>query len=243
MPPKAKSIKITLYAPSIDVTIKNFPITSSQSHATILNYIRAAVHDVSQAWPYDLKHQPIEDFQALEDGQTLLIATCYFERPLSETDNKMQIVREGAAERAWMAIDVQQKKEYIASLPKEKMWITLSANEMQSRADHGTLPNLNTSNETCIETMQENWGLPLKAILGYQGMVMPYGELDTWHQNILLILTVLSEASIGQGKLVSDMIVDELVSKGKAIVEAKYLKRVLGRLITGKTTLDSSELV
>jgi hypothetical protein len=49
MSPKAKPIVITLYAPSIDVTIEKFHLTPSQSHATILKGISKALAVQHQA--------------------------------------------------------------------------------------------------------------------------------------------------------------------------------------------------
>jgi hypothetical protein len=61
--------------------------------------------------------------------------------------------------------------------------------------------------------MQDNWALPVDAILGFQGMVMPHGEIETWEKGLLSTLAVLSEATIGQGDVVGGMIIEAVKSR------------------------------
>jgi hypothetical protein len=92
----------TLYAPSLSLTIDDFLLRSDASHATILRDIRAALGNIDQAYPYDLKRQPIECFKDFEAGKTVLVGTDYFEVPLAEKRSEVLVVQRGAAETAWM---------------------------------------------------------------------------------------------------------------------------------------------
>jgi hypothetical protein len=222
MSPKAKPIVITLYAPSIDVTIEKFHLTPSQSHATILKGISKALGNISQAWPYNTKHEPIEDFKTLEEGQNLLIATCYSERPLADKVDDVLTVQPGAAYRAWEELDVQKKKEYIASFTESNTYLTLPYSEVQSRLTDTSVPTV----KSCLATTEENWGLPLDAILGFRGMVMPYGEMETWQPELLPALAVLSGATIGQGMVISGLIIDEVKRRRGGHVEARDVVEV-----------------
>jgi hypothetical protein len=60
--------------------------------------------------------------------------------------------------------------------------------------------------------------LPLDAILGFQGMVMPYGEMETWEHGLLTTLGDLSKATVGQGGVVGKLVVEEV---RKRIIEGK----------------------
>lgn len=222
MAPKAKTIRITLYAPSIDVTVEDFHLAPAQPHATLLKKISTALGNISQAWPYSLKHEPIEDFKALEEGQTLLIATCYFERPLAEEVRDVMVVQPGAPERSWMALEDEKKKAYVASRLDKKVYLTLTYHETWSRLTAPSAPTI----KTCLAIMEDSWGLPIDAILAFPGMIMPYGEMETWEADLLHVLAVLSEATLGQGIVVSGLIFDEVRRKRICVVEGSDLLEV-----------------
>ena len=97
-----KSRTITLYAPSIDKTIEDFAFSPATSYNTIPKDMRAALGDIDQAYPYDLKKRPIEDFKPVESGKTILVGTDFFERVLQESDKEIVLVQAGSAEKAWM---------------------------------------------------------------------------------------------------------------------------------------------
>jgi hypothetical protein len=102
MPPEFKTTSVKLYAPSIDKSIKNFELKQSTTFAAVLERLRTALGDVSQAWPYNARRAPIMDFITVKEGQNLLIATDYFEEPLTEKIKDVLIVQPGSAETAWM---------------------------------------------------------------------------------------------------------------------------------------------
>jgi hypothetical protein len=96
------NVTVTVYAPSLSLTIDAFPINPIQPYDTILANIRAALGDTEQAWPYDARKQPIEDFTKVNEGQNILIGTDYFETPLPDRERNAMVLMPGAAERAWM---------------------------------------------------------------------------------------------------------------------------------------------
>jgi hypothetical protein len=102
MPPFSRYVSVKLYAPSIDKSVKRFELNQSITYSAILESIRTALGDVSQAWPYNTRRTPIEDFNTVKKGQNLLIATDYFEEPLATKLKDVLIVQPGAAETAWM---------------------------------------------------------------------------------------------------------------------------------------------
>jgi hypothetical protein len=96
------NVTVTVYAPSLSLTIDAFAINPTQPYEFILADIRAALGDTEQAWPYDTRKQPIEDFTKINEGQNILVATDYFERPLPVRERNVLVLMRGAAERAWM---------------------------------------------------------------------------------------------------------------------------------------------
>lgn len=60
--------------------------------------------------------------------------------------------------------------------------------------------------EAYLTTLQDNWSVPISVVLGFQGMVMPYGEPETWEEGLLATLAVLSEAMAGQADVVATLI-------------------------------------
>jgi hypothetical protein len=215
---------IRLYAPSIDKTVEQFILKPSQFYSTILKTI-SKVLGIDKAWPYNLKREPVDDFRDVEAGRTLLIATCYFERPLPESVKDVLVVQPGAAEKAWMALETEKKREYIAKLEKDKVYLTLSRPEIEDRLASGFSPSF----EACLEVIEEEtWHLPLDAVLGFQGMFMPYGEI--WEENLLPTLAILSEATLGQGMMVSALLIDEVKRNGGHVVQAAHVVKVGKRL-------------
>jgi hypothetical protein len=101
MPPTTTPLTITLYAPSLDLTIDDLPLRPDASYTAILSDMRTAL-GAAQAYPYDVKKQPIESFKDIEAGRIVLVGTDYFERPLAEKKGDVLVVQGGAAERAWM---------------------------------------------------------------------------------------------------------------------------------------------
>jgi hypothetical protein len=222
MPPIAQIKTIKLYAPSLDTSIFNFILKPSQSHATILKSISKALDNPAQAWPYNFKREPIDDFKTVEAGQTLLIATCYFERPLAEEVRDVLIVQPGAAERAWMELGVEKKREYIGSLEGDGVYLTLLFVEVKGRFARTSVPSI----EACLATTEANWGLPIDAILGFQGMIMPHGEMETWEEKLVAALAVLSEATVGQGMVVSGLLMDEVKRQRGRVVDTRDVLEV-----------------
>jgi hypothetical protein len=85
---------------------------------------------------------------------------------------------------------------------------------------------LTTNNPTCtpslkfaLQAMQENWNLSIDAILGLQGLVMPYGELEDWDEKLVPALGMLSAATVTQGCVVSGLIIGAVRNRGGKVVE------------------------
>jgi hypothetical protein len=136
--------------------------------------------------------------------------------------NDVLIVQPGAASRAWVELDAVKKREYIALFEDTKIYLTLPFTEVQSRLTDTSLPDV----ESCLATLEENWGLPLDAILGFRGIVIPFGEMETWETELLPALAVLSEATVGQGMVVSEFIIDEVKRRHRGYVEARDVVEV-----------------
>jgi hypothetical protein len=94
--------------------------------------------------------------------------------------------------------------------------------EVRSRLVDTSLPDV----ESCLATMDENWGLPLDAILRFRGIVMPFGEMETWETDLLPALAVLSGAMVGQSMVVSGLIIDEVKRRHRGYVEARDVVEV-----------------
>jgi hypothetical protein len=62
--------------------------------------------------------------------------------------------------------------------------------------------------------IQANWNLPIDAIFGFRGLVMPYGEMETWDTKLVPALAVLSAATMAQGREVSGLIVGAVNRRG-----------------------------
>jgi hypothetical protein len=100
MSSRFKTVIIALHAPSIDKTVEKFELKPSAAHAAVLQSIRAALGDVTQAWPYTTKHKPVDDFKTITEQQTLLMATDYFEQPLAPSIKDVLIVQSNTAKKA-----------------------------------------------------------------------------------------------------------------------------------------------
>jgi hypothetical protein len=83
---------MTLYAPSIDKTVKKFELKSFVAHAAVLRSIRAALDATAQAWPYTTRHVLVDNSKTILGHQTLLIATDSFERPLAANMKDVLVV-------------------------------------------------------------------------------------------------------------------------------------------------------
>jgi hypothetical protein len=228
---------ITLYAPSIDKTIESFPFNPFEPDDYILRNI-CVVLGVDQAWPYNLKHHAVIDFSKIKTGTTLLIATDYFERPLAEFTKDVLIVQD-AAETAWMALSSEQKRDYIDGLHEAsataKIYLTLPFAEARERLDSATITT--TTLASAIATIENNWALPIDAILGLQGLVMPYGEMESWDEKLLPALAVMSETTVGQGSVASGLMIDAVKARHGKIVEVNDVVDV-GKELYRKAALD-----
>lgn len=216
---KCKTIPITLYAPSLDKTIENHIINPAQSYSTILQSIRKSLNTRAPVFAYNLKRLPITDFTSLNPPQTLLITTCYFERPLAVSPQTILLPQLGAAEDAWMDLSPLARRAYIKSLRASSpdngiTYLALPFSIAKAHLDSPAAPCI----ESCLETMQQNWALPIEAILGFQGLVMPYGPMETWEEMLVPMLAVLSEVLAGQGDVVSGLLVEKVKGRGGGCV-------------------------
>ncbi|KAL5118524.1 hypothetical protein ACEQ8H_003539 [Pleosporales sp. CAS-2024a] len=225
--------QIRLYAPSIDKTVEDFILKPSQAHAAVLKGISKVLGNTSQAWPYNLQHEPIEDFTTVAPGKTLLIATCYFERPLAEESKEVLSPQPGAAGIAWSALAVDKKRAYIATLDQDVIYLTLSFTEVQERHASGDEASI----ESCLATIEESWQLPIEAILGFQGLIMPHGDMETWETGLLPTLSVLCEATIGQGMVVSGLLIDQVERNTCSVLRTADVVVVLEQLFRKATGL------
>ena len=97
----AAPFRVAIYCPSIGKTITKAFISTSSGYDHCVQYISGLLGDPQQVWVYNLDHEPIEDFGTVTNKQILLVATNYFERPLSETNKDVLVVQGGPARRAW----------------------------------------------------------------------------------------------------------------------------------------------
>jgi hypothetical protein len=210
---------VTLYVPSTDKTIE-FTYSPKDTYSDILKSIRIVL-GVDLAFAYNTKHRAVVDFSRIKDGSTLIIATDYFELPLSPAKEDVLIIRDGA-EPAWKELSPEQKRNHVTALREisspTKTYLTLSIADVQARLESVTTTS--TPLWSSLETIQENWGLPLEAILGLQGLTMPYDEVENWDAKLMPALAVLSEATVGQGTMVSNLIIDTVSARKGKIVEA-----------------------
>jgi hypothetical protein len=211
---------VTLYAPSIDKTIK-FPYDPSRPHSDILASIRTAL-GVDLAFAYSLKHRAVIDFSKIKarTRTTLLIATDYFELPLSSSVRGVFIVQDGA-EAAWKELSIHQKRDHITALritsTTPKTYLTLPFADALARLEGATTTPL----RTLLDIIEENWGVPIQALLGLQGLVTPFGEVESWDQGLITAMAVLSEATVGQHQVASNLIMDAVLAGKGQIVEAR----------------------
>jgi hypothetical protein len=210
---------VTLYAPTIDKTIE-FTYNPKNTHSDILASIRITL-GVDLAFAYNTRHCAVVDFSRIKNGTTLIIATDYFELPLPPSKKDILIIRDGA-EPAWKELSLEQKRNYITALLETssppKTYLTLSIADVQARLESVTTTS--TPLWSSLETIKENWGLPLEAILGLQGLTMPYGEVENWDAKLMPALAVLSEATVGQGTMVSNLIMDTMFARKGKVLEA-----------------------
>jgi hypothetical protein len=216
---------ITLLVPSQDLTIPT-SLDPTQPPASILQTISAAL-STSIAFLYTTDHTPIVDFQRLEPNTTLLIGTCYFERPLSEEEKDVILIQPGAATELWTNLPTVEKIEYITSLREVPhyagaIYLTLTFDEFKTRMVNAR------SVRASLETIEENWELPIDAALGLQGMMKPFGEVETWDPALVSALGVLSEALVGQGDVVASLLIEEMKERvGKVgVVDARDVVEV-----------------
>jgi hypothetical protein len=216
MPRNMASRAVTLHAPSIDKTI-SFTFNPFEPDSHILRNIRVVL-GTDQAWAYNIKRRAIVDFSKIKTGATILIATDYFECPLAKSSRDVLIVQD-AAETAWMALSSEQKRDYVEARrdtsTSARIYLTLPCADAQEMlANAATSATLAPS----LATIEDNWALPLNAVLGFQGLVMPYGEMEKWDKKLVPALAVLSEATVGQGHMVGGLIIDTVkVRRGKIV--------------------------
>lgn len=232
MAPRASTVKVALYCPSMSMDIADHRINLSHSNQVILEKIGGALETSRPCFAYDTKQQPISDFTQLKPSQTLLIATSYFERPLPEEKKDVKMVQPGPAEEKWMNLPSLLKGNVLRSLRKddrrgneaETIYLTLpfsrAAEKLKAITTSSSSPSsfrISESSSTApssihqhLQTMQENWNAPIEAVLGFQGMVMPYGDMESWEEGLLAMLAVLSETTIGQPDVVATLIVEKV---------------------------------
>jgi hypothetical protein len=83
-----------------------------------------------------------------------------------------------------------------------------------------------SSSSSALASIAENWHLPIDAVLGFQGMVMPYGETKSWDKNLLPALAILSAATVAQGHTISKLIVEIVKERGGNFVEVEDVLEV-----------------
>jgi hypothetical protein len=225
MPPVMYSRTVTLYAPSIDKTIK-FQYDPSKPHSDILASVRTAL-GIDLAFTYNLKHRAIIDFSKIKarTRTTLLIATDYFELPLSFSAKDVFIVQD-AAEAAWKGLSSQQKRNHITALrttsTTPKTYLTLPFADALARLESATTTPL----RILLDIIEENWGVAIQALLGLQGLVTPFGDVESWDQKLVPAMAVLSEATVGQHQVASNLIMDAVFARKGKIVEARDVVQV-----------------
>ncbi|KAF1912682.1 hypothetical protein BDU57DRAFT_374575 [Ampelomyces quisqualis] len=234
-PTKSSPKIITLYAPSIDITIP-FTFTSSQPSPTILAKIRTAL-GTPVAFAYDLQHRPVTNYTRLQAKQTLLIATSFFERPLDDKKRSVLVVQDGPAEKAWLALTADEKRDYIQvvrnkddPLGRDAVRLTLPVSGALQHFTRAQTPSSLVPVKAHLESIQKHWSLPLDAVLGLQGLYMPCEQPETWQDGLVGMLAVLSEATVGQGDLLAAWMLEQMRrGKGK-IVEKRDVEEVGRRL-------------
>jgi hypothetical protein len=225
MPPVMYSRTVTLYAPSIDKTIK-FLYDPSRPHSDILASIRTAL-GVNLAFAYNLKHRAVIDFSKIKARTctALLIATDYFELPLSSSVRDVLIVQDGA-EAAWKELSLQQKRDHITALrttsTTPKTYLTLPFADALPWLESATTTPL----RSLLDIIEENWGVPIQALLGLQGLVKPFGEVESWDKGLIPAMAVLSEATVGQHQVSSNLIMNAVFARKGQIVEARDVVQV-----------------
>ncbi|CAO2656007.1 Nn.00g048100.m01.CDS01 [Neocucurbitaria sp. VM-36] len=254
------AIKVTLYCPSLDKEIKNADIHEPDSYDNIIFYIASLLRNPPQLFVVDYKPQifiyntrrePITDFTTVTNSQTLLVATSYFELPLSPTNKDILIVQPGPAKRAWAALSRAQKRKYITTLmdspppsSPEKTYLTMSRADVMASLDSilspesskaGSILHLSTSTmDTHLTTIKENWDMDINACLGFQGLVRPYGPLESWKSKFIPVMALLSDATVGQGKMVSKLVIDAVFARGgPTVVQVGDLVKVGRELYDG----------
>jgi hypothetical protein len=216
---------VTLYAPSIDKTIK-FLYDPSRPHSDILASIRTAL-GVDLAFAYNLKHRAVINFSKIKARKrtTLLIATDYFELPLSSSVRDVLLVQDGA-EAAWKELSIHQKRDHITALritsTTPKTYLTLPFADALARLEGATTTPL----RTLLDIIEENWVVPIQALLGLQGLVKPFGEVESWDQGLIPAMAVLSDATVGQHQVASNLIMDAVFARKGQIVEARDVVQV-----------------
>jgi hypothetical protein len=216
---------VTLYAPSIDKTIK-FQYDPSKPHSDILASVRTAL-GIDLAFTNNLKHRAIIDFSKIKarTRTTLLIATDYFELPLSFSAKDVFIVQD-AAEAAWKGLSSQQKRNHITALrttsTTPKTYLTLPFADALARLESATTTPL----RILLDIIEENWGVAIQALLGLQGLVTPFGDVESWDQKLVPAMAVLSEATVGQHQVASNLIMDAVFARKGKIVEARDVVQV-----------------
>ena len=60
--------------------------------------------------------------------------------------------------------------------------------------------------------------MSLDAFLGFQGLIKPYGSMETWETNLIPIIALLSDATAGQGHLVSKLVIDAIKARGGTMI-------------------------
>ncbi|KAH7396501.1 hypothetical protein DE146DRAFT_39770 [Phaeosphaeria sp. MPI-PUGE-AT-0046c] len=231
MPPrKPTTIKINLYCPSLSKDIADFPLTTSLPLTTISSTLQRALETPRPVFAYDLKRAPIYDFTALQPGQTLLLASSHFERPLPPARADVQLVQAGPATEAWMRLSAAAKRDEVRDLRRregdEITYLTLPFHVASARLDAIGSASVSAAVEECVATIRANWDVPMEAVLGFEGLVMPYGELETWEEDLLATLAVLSEATVGQADVVAMLIVEKVKEGGGKVVGTRDVREI-----------------
>ncbi|KAF1845520.1 uncharacterized protein K460DRAFT_110346 [Cucurbitaria berberidis CBS 394.84] len=245
--------KVKLCCPSADKGLPNVSITTSNGYDYCVQHIGALLGIDQPIWVYTLQQESVDDFSILKNGQTLLVATDYFEKPLSDSNNDVLVVTEGAAKRAWAALSRVQKRDHVATLlysetsvTGDKTYLTVPGSVVTASIATilagdtlaSTPAEPTSSIDACVAIIKENWNMGLDEFLGFQGMIKPYGPVQSWNSKLLPALALLSDATAGQGHIINGLVIDAVKARRGKVVKVRDIVKV-GRELYAKAEAEA----
>jgi hypothetical protein len=87
------------------------------------------------------------------------------------------------------------------------MYITLPLAVARSR-----MPSLHAppAISASLAVVARNWAESLDAVLGFQGLVRPEGDVQEWDARLVGALALLSEVLVGQGMVASELVIEQV---------------------------------